>query len=87
MENSALDVGAIGVASLTGIGTEVGASIGYFVATTIVRTVLTVVFFWVGLAVLATTPLTIGLYYAIWDHKKIKIEMVKKLKDKMIKDR
>ena len=85
MENSvALDVGAIGVASLTGIGTEIGASIGYFVATSVVRTVLSVVFFWVGLAVLATTPLT---NYAIWDHKKIKNEMVKKLKDKMIKDR
>ena len=68
----ALDIGAIGLATVTSIGVEVGSTIGYFVAMTVVRTVLSIVFFWVGLVGLVTTPLTIGLYYAIWDHKKIK---------------
>ena len=73
METSELiNFSAIGLSSIAGIGTEITASIIYAVTINVIRAVLSLVFIWVGIGILVATPIGAILYYAIWNHQKIK---------------
>ena len=69
MESSEfMKFGAIGLSSIAGIGTEITASIVYTITVNVVRAVVSIVFIWVGIAILAATPLGAIIYYASWNH-------------------
>ena len=73
MESSEfIKFGALGLSSIAGIGTEIAASIVYAVTINVVREVVSVIFIWFGIALLAATSIGAIIYYGSWNHKKIK---------------
>ena len=73
MESSEfIKLGALGLSSIAGIGTQIGASIVYAITINVTRLVLSIIFIWVGVFILAATPLAAIVYYGSWNHLKIK---------------
>ena len=69
MESSEfMKFGAIGLSSIAGIGTEIIASFVYTITVNVMRSVLSIIFIWIGIAILVATPLAAIIYYGSWNH-------------------